>query len=43
MLSGFSRIVAAKSRRASSFDRSGGNEDWTPIPPGEKLVMLDVP
>ena len=48
MLSGISRIVQAKSRRMSSFDRSGGNEDWTPIPPvaicpNPDWVTPDVP
>ncbi|HXH62117.1 MAG TPA: glycoside hydrolase family 172 protein [Fimbriimonadaceae bacterium] len=41
-LSGVSRIVAARSRRSSSFDTTGGNDDWTPIGPGEKLTLLDV-
>jgi Protein of unknown function (DUF2961) len=28
-------------KRASSFDRSGGNADFRPIPPGETLALLD--
>jgi hypothetical protein len=27
-------------RRASSWDRSGGNRDWVVIPPGETLALL---
>ena len=28
-------------KRASSFDRSGANNDFRPIPPGETLTLLD--
>src|SRR5579871_1777792 len=27
--------------RASSYDRSGGNDDWRPIAPGETLTLMD--
>jgi hypothetical protein len=26
----------------SSYDQTGGNDDWKPIPPGGRLVLLDV-
>jgi hypothetical protein len=29
--------------RVSSYDRSGGNADFRPIPPGETLTLLDNP
>jgi hypothetical protein len=32
----------SQSARASSFDRSGGNADARPIPPGETLEMADL-
>lgn len=31
-----------RNRRASSFDRTGGNADWVPIAPGETLTLLDA-
>jgi Protein of unknown function (DUF2961) len=30
-------------RRVSSYDRSGGNADFRPIPPGEILTLMDDP
>ncbi len=30
-------------KRSSSYDRSGGNADFRPIPPGETLTLLDEP
>jgi Protein of unknown function (DUF2961) len=30
-------------KRVSSYDRSGGNADFRPIPPGETLTLLDEP
>jgi hypothetical protein len=30
-------------RRVSSYDRSGGNADFRPIPPGETLTLMDDP
>jgi len=30
-------------KRVSSYDRSGGNEDFRTIPPGETLTILDEP
>src|SRR5437868_7614351 len=30
-------------KRASSYDRSGGNADFRRIAPGETLTLLDVP
>ena len=31
-----------KSRRCSSFDRSGGNHDWMDIEPGELKEIADI-
>ena len=28
-------------KRVSSYDRSGGNDDYRPLPPGETLTLLD--
>ena len=41
-LSHVSRIVKARSRRCSSYDTSGGNDDYTPIAPGATLVLADI-
>ena len=30
-------------KRASSYDRAGGNEDYRPVAPGETLPLLDSP
>jgi Protein of unknown function (DUF2961) len=30
-------------KRVSSYDRSGGNADFRPIPPGETLTLMDDP
>jgi len=38
-LRGVSRIVPSRSARSSSFDRSGGNEDWVSIPAGERRTI----
>ena len=32
----------ARSARASSYDRTGGNQDWVVIPPGETVVLAEV-
>lgn len=32
----------SRNRRTSSFDRSGGNNDWIPIAPGETITLLDA-
>jgi len=36
------RVRAVESRRASSWDRNGGNNDFVRVGPGETLTMLDV-
>ncbi len=41
-LDALSRIVPARSRRSSSYDRSGGNDDWMPLPAGGSLTLLDT-
>src|SRR5262245_31774309 len=32
-----------RSRRVSSFDRSGGNRDWIQVAAGERKVLVDIP
>lgn len=41
-LSRLSKIVPARCRRCSSFDKSGGNDDNVKIAPGETHVMADI-
>jgi D-arabinan exo alpha-(1,3)/(1,5)-arabinofuranosidase (non-reducing end) len=41
-LRNIARVRAARSRRASSYDRSGGNKDFTWIASGESARLLDV-
>ncbi|HZH98253.1 MAG TPA: glycoside hydrolase family 172 protein [Fimbriimonadaceae bacterium] len=41
-LSKIAQIVDARSKRVSSFDRTGGNADHTKIAPGETLVMAEM-
>lgn len=41
-LSGISRIVPARCRRCSSYDISGGNDDWVKIAPGATHVLADI-
>jgi len=41
-LSGISRIVEGKSKRISSYDRSGGNADCIKIGAGETKTLADV-
>ncbi|REE57578.1 Protein of unknown function (DUF2961) [Paenibacillus taihuensis] len=36
------RLRDARRRRVSSYDRTGGNYDWTIIPGGETSVIMDV-
>ena len=31
-----------RSRRVSSYDRTGGNRDWYDIAPGERRVIADI-
>src|SRR5688500_3671564 len=33
--------TGARSRRSSSWDRSGGNSDWFTVAPGETKVLLE--
>ena len=37
-----SRIVPNKTGRTSSFDKSGGNDDWVTIPAGSTYVLADI-
>ncbi|HVT14547.1 MAG TPA: glycoside hydrolase family 172 protein [Fimbriimonadaceae bacterium] len=41
-LSNIARIVDAKSRRISSYDRTGGNDDFVGIGPGETLTLAEM-
>jgi hypothetical protein len=41
-LSGLPRISGATSRRASSWDRTGGNDDWVSVAPGETRILAQV-
>ncbi len=36
------RLRDYKCRRSSSWDRSGGNADFTPVDPGATITLLDV-
>jgi D-arabinan exo alpha-(1,3)/(1,5)-arabinofuranosidase (non-reducing end) len=37
------RIRDCRARRASSYDRSGGNADYVRIAPGETKVFAELP
>lgn len=41
-LSGIAQIVDARSKRVSSYDRSGGNSDCIRVPKGETTVLADI-
>ena len=41
-LSGLSDLSDARSRRASSFDRTGGNADWVAVGPGATVTLADI-
>ena len=41
-LAGLARLRDYKSRRVSSWDRSGGNRDFVPIAPGETRVLGEI-
>lgn len=41
MLSGLARPHEYTQKRVSSYDRTGGNADARPIPPGETLTLMD--
>ena len=41
-LRGLARLRDAKRRRASSWDRTGGNEDCLTIPAGETATLGDI-
>src|SRR4051794_16223143 len=42
-LAGLAVLRDATSRRSSSWDRSGGNDDRAHLQPGEEVVLLDAP
>lgn len=42
-LSSISVVKPLTSGRSSSYDKSGGNDDWISIPAGQRAVLLDVP
>ncbi|MCB8931898.1 MAG: DUF2961 domain-containing protein [Fimbriimonadaceae bacterium] len=41
-LSGIANLVDARSRRASSFDRSGGNADYVKVPAGATHTLAEI-
>lgn len=41
-LAGLPRLRDYRSRRASSFDRTGGNRDWFDILPGQRRVFAEL-
>lgn len=41
-LSGIANIVDAKSKRISSYDRSGGNADYVKVPKGETVTLAEM-
>ena len=41
-LSGLATLSDARSKRISSYDRTGGNSDRVPVAPGETFVMADI-
>lgn len=41
-LSGLPTLRHVKTRRVSSFDRTGGNSDRIPVPAGETAVLADI-
>lgn len=42
MLRSLSRVRSARSRRESSYDRTGGNADFVVVPPGASHVLADL-
>jgi len=40
--SGLTRLVAGRSKRSSSWDRTGGNDDCVRIDPGKTWVLADI-
>jgi hypothetical protein len=42
MIASLARQRNYRSRRESSYDRSGGNNDWIPIRSGETAVLADI-
>ena len=41
-VAGLARLQSWSTRRASSYDRTGGNADAVPIDPGKKAILLDM-
>ncbi|MFI2710626.1 glycoside hydrolase family 172 protein [Micromonospora sp. NPDC018662] len=41
-LAGLTRVKAGRSRRESSWDRTGGNRDFAVVPPGGTHVLADI-
>jgi Protein of unknown function (DUF2961) len=41
-LGGLAHLKSGRSRRESSWDRTGGNRDFKAVPPGETFVMADL-
>ncbi len=36
------RLRSYKNRRSSSWDRTGGNDDWVAVEPGQAATLLDI-
>lgn len=41
-LRSLARLRRARSRRASSYDQSGGNQDYIWVQPGETVTLLEA-
>jgi hypothetical protein len=41
-LDGVSNLSDAISKRVSSFDRSGGNDDWVQVKAGSTATLADI-
>ena len=41
-LAGLPKLRDYKSKRASSWDRTGGNKDFFPVEPGETKVLAEL-
>jgi hypothetical protein len=41
-LGGLAHVKDGRSRRESSWDRTGGNRDFAVVPPGETFVLADI-
>ncbi|MGI8907596.1 MAG: glycoside hydrolase family 172 protein [Candidatus Sumerlaeaceae bacterium] len=42
LLASLPRLRTYRSRRVSSYDRSGGNHDWVVLDPGQSVTLADI-